>query len=215
MEIIETTTLQAWKSALSHIKSSGEDFIDHDDRTCREVLNLNITVNDPKKDFEKPIDMMQEFEWVYPAKEELSSIILNKTPSAAYEYTYGPRIFNYANQIDQINSFIIPLLKKDPSSRRAILSLFNPVTDSNNVSKNMTSLLFIYFKIKNNKLELTCFIRSNDFFIGWPGNIYQIFVLQKYTAEKLNIDTGALTTISCSAHIFHEHFEYIDSIIKK
>lgn len=215
MEIIEKTVFTAWKSSLIHIKDNGKDFKDTDGRVCREELNLTVIIEEPSTDFERPIDMMQEFEWIYPSKEELASIILNKEESAVYEYSYGPRIFHYERVVDQINDFVIPLLKKDPLSRRAVVSLFNPITDSDINSKNIPSLMFIYFKILNDKLSATCFIRSNDFFIGWPGNIYQIYVLQKYVAEKLGKGIGNLTTTSCSAHIFHEHFEMIDRILKK
>jgi len=214
MEIITKTTVEAWKKALHYILDEGSDFTDHDNRICRETLNLTTTIEHPEKDFETPIELMQAFDLVYPSKEELSTIMLNKDISTIYEYSYGPRIFNFLNQKDQINDFIIPLLKKDPRTRRGIVCLFNPVKDMDLNSKNVPSLLFLYFKIKDNKLHLTCYIRSNDFFIGWPGNIYQIYVLQKYVAERVNIETGSLATISSSAHIFHEHIEMIEKIIK-
>ncbi len=214
MEIKEKTVLDAWKKALRYILENGTDFVDRDERNCRETLNLTIIVEEPEEDYEKPIDMMQQFEWVYPSKEELESIILSKEQPASYEYSYGPRIFNFKG-VDQINTFIIPLLKKDPTSRRAVITLFDPSTDSNLLSKNVPSLLYIYFKIKEDRLTLTCSIRSNDLFIGWPGNIYQIVVLQKHVAELLGIKIGAFTTISGSAHLFHEHFEMVESILKK
>lgn len=214
MEIKEKKVLDAWKNALRYVLNNGDDFIDRDERNCREVLNLIVIVEDPEEDYEKPIDMIQQFEWVYPSKEELESIMLSKEQSASYEYSYGPRIFNF-NGVDQINNFIIPLLKKDPTSRRAVITLFDPSTDSNLLSKNIPSLLHMYFKIKGGRLTLTCSIRSNDLFIGWPGNIYQIVVLQKHVAELLGINIGSLTIISGSAHIFHEHFEMIESILKK
>jgi thymidylate synthase len=215
MEIIEKNALDAWKASLRYIMNNGQDFKDRDDRMCRECLNFIITIEHPEADFEAPIDVMNTFDFIYPTKEELSSIILNKEELATYEYSYGPRIFNFQNAIDQIHNFIIPLLKKEPMSRRGIVSLFNPATDSHFLSKNIPSLLFIYFKIRDGKLHVSCFIRSNDFFIGWPGNIYQIFVLQKYVSEKLGIPTGTLNTISCSGHVFHEHFEMIEKIIKE
>lgn len=214
MEIKEKKVLDAWKNALRYVLNNGDDFIDRDERNCREVLNLIVIVEDPEEDYEKPIDLMQQFEWVYPSKEELESIMLSKEQSASYEYSYGPRIFNF-NGVDQINNFIIPLLKKDPTSRRAVITLFDPSTDSNLLSKNIPSLLHMYFKIKGGRLTLTCSIRSNDLFIGWPGNIYQVVVLQKHVAELLGINIGSLTIISGSAHIFHEHFEMIESILKK
>ncbi|MEM4637473.1 MAG: thymidylate synthase [Candidatus Woesearchaeota archaeon] len=214
MEIREKNVFEAWKKSLRFIIDNGVDFVDGDGRTCREILNLVIIINNPEEDYERPIDLMQELDWIYPSKEELEAIIINKEHTASYEYSYGPRIFNFKG-VDQINDFIIPLLKKDKTSRRAIVILYDPSKDSNILSKNIPSLISMHFKIKNDALNLTCTIRSNDLFIGWPGNIYQIILLQKYVAESLELKTGSLTTISFSAHIFQEHFDIINEILKK
>jgi len=213
MIITAKTCIEAWKKALKHILDEGIDFIDLDNRACREELNLIVNIEEPK-DYEKLLDSMKQFEWIYPTNEELSTIIFNKEDLAIYEYSYGPRIFNFLGKKDQINDYIIPLLKNDPNSRRAIISLFNPDTDSDVLNKNIPSLMFVHYKILGGKLNCTCFIRSNDFFIGWPGNIYQMCLLQRYIAEKLNIKAGVLTTISSSAHIFHEYNEQVAEILK-
>lgn len=214
MELIGKNVLDAWKKALKYIFDNGADFEDQDSRLCREILNLTVVVSNPEDDYDKPIDIMSQFDWVYPSKEELSSIIMNKEESAAFEFTYGSRIYNFRGK-NQISDFIIPLLKKDPSSRRAIITLYDPAKDSNVISKNIPSLMFIHFKIIEKRLDLTCYIRSNDFFIGWPGNIYQLFALHKFVSEQLSLELGSLTTISSSAHIFHEHFDVIQRILVK
>jgi thymidylate synthase len=214
MEIKEKKVLDAWKKSLKYVIDNGSDFIDSDERKCRELLNLTIIIDDPGEDYDAPIDIIQQFDWIYPSKEELESIMLSREQPASYEYTYGPRIFNFKGK-DQVNDFVVPLLKKDPTSRRAVITLFDPSTDSNLLSKNIPSLLYAYFKIKDNKLTLTCNIRSNDLFIGWPGNIYQIIMLHKHVAELLGVKLGILTTMSGSAHVFHEHFEMIEKVLQK
>src|SRR3989339_130973 len=132
MEIITKTTIDAWKKSLKFILDNGVDFEDKDARLCRELMNFELVIQDPEQDYEKPIDIMQQFEWIYPSKEELSAIILNKEESIGYEYNYGSRIFNY-HGLDQINDFIVPLLKKDPSSRRAVISLYDAFSDSEHI----------------------------------------------------------------------------------
>lgn len=213
MIIDEKNCMDAWKKSLKYILEEGTDFVDTDKRQCREVLNLIVNIEYPEKDYNKVIEAMKQFEWIYPAVEELSTIMFNKEDLAIYEFSYGHRIFNYMDKKDQINDFVIPLLKSDPNSRRAVISLFNPATDSDILNKNVPSLMFIHFKIRNDKLNCTCFIRSNDFFIGWPGNIYQIYLLQKYVSDKLNIKSGVLSTVSCSGHVFHEHFDNVKEIL--
>lgn len=213
MIIIEKNCMNAWKKALNYILDNGLDFIDIDNRKCREIVNLNMTIENPEEDYEKIIDLMKQFDWIYPTSEELSNIIFNKEDSAMYEYSYGPRLFNFLGKRDQVNEYIIPLLKSNPKTRRAVISLFNPYTDSDRYNDNIPSLMFINFKIFNNRLNCTFFVRSNEFFIGCPSDIYQLYLLQKYVADKLNVKTGSLTTISCSAHIFHEHFDKINGVL--
>ncbi|MEM4260032.1 MAG: thymidylate synthase [Candidatus Woesearchaeota archaeon] len=210
------TTNIAWKSALSQVFQKGKDFTDTDGRVCRELLNFLIIIKNPQKDIDKPIQIMRGFEkWIYPSKEELTAIILNKNYSLGYDYSYGPRIFGNEGKVDQIADFVVPVLKNNKDSRKAGISLYNKEEDSNIKNMNIPSLIYLYFKIRNNKLRCTSIVRSCDLFVGWPANIYQVFCLQEYISEKLGIKPGSLSTFCCSAHIFKEHFEHISDIINK
>jgi len=214
-EIKKSTTIEAWKAALKYILEKGKDFEDKDERVCREILNLMLVIEDPSRDYQRPIEIMNGFEkWVYPSLDEIKQIMLTKEPSATYGSTIlGPRIFNYKNTLNQIDDFIIPLLKSDSTSRRAIVSVYDPIMDSKITMKQVISVTNIYFKIKDGKLNLTFFIRSCDYFIGWPVGLFQMHTIQKYVAEKLGILTGSITTISTSAHIFEDNLETIKEVI--
>ncbi|MBN2053069.1 hypothetical protein JW756_06195 [Candidatus Woesearchaeota archaeon] len=216
MEIIKNSAIDAWKSALKMIKEHGRKVIDHDNRLSQELLNISIIINNPAEDITKPIDAMKELKkWVYPELEELEDVMFKKEASSFYYYTYGARIFNYANTKNQIDDFIIPLLKKDPNTRRAVVMIYHPVSDSKINIKESPGMLSIMFKIVDKKLNLTVVIRSNDMFIGWPANIYQIYLLQKYVTESIGIETGSITTISHSAHVFQEYDEEVEAILRK
>jgi thymidylate synthase len=214
MEIIENSAIDSWKSALKLIMEKGEDFVDQDKRLCRQILNLNVQITS-LDDIESPINLMKSFkDFVYPTKEELNDTVLNKRNASGYEYSYGSRLFNYRLVKNQIDHFIYPLLKQNPNTRRAIAVLYDPLTDSDTNKKTVPGLISVYFKINNSKLDLTVFIRSNDFFIGWPANLYQLHTLLQYLAEKLKISVGGITVFSTSAHVFQEHFDKINQIIK-
>jgi thymidylate synthase len=213
MNITEKTTLEAWKAALNSIINDGHDYMDNERKT-REMLNLMICIEEPTKDITKPIEIMRKSKkWVYPPLEEIESIILSKKLAPAYSYSYGPRIFNY-NTINQIDKFVVPLLKKDHFSRRAVVTLWDPVIDANIFKKDVPGLIMIDFKLRNNKIHATSFVRSNDIFFGWPANIYQIYSLVEYLSKQLNCEIGSLTTFSSSAHIFEDQFESINKILK-
>lgn len=216
MSITKNNARELWISAINKIKAEGKDFVDNDNRTCRELFNLTLTLIDvDNSNIEKPIKtMIDSKKWVYPAKEELSSIIFKEYHAPIYEYTYGGRIFNFNSELDQINSFILPLLKKDPQTRRAILVFYDPVEDSKPDHKNTPGIIYVQFRIIDHKLHMTCHIRSNDLFFGWPANTYQLYCLMNFVSKKLEIPNGNITTFSNSAHIFTEDLPEIEEIIK-
>jgi len=212
MEIIAKNTEEAWKKALKYIYEKGKDFVDKDDRTCREVLNLSLKIESPKN-IKKPIEILNSFrKWVYPPLEEIENFILGKKEIPGYYYNYGARAFNFSN-INQIDGFVIPLLKKDRTSRRATIIFYSPMKDSFLFKKDIPGMIMANFNIRQDKLHVTTLIRSNDLFFGWPANIYQVYILQNYIAKKLNIKQGSITTVSISAHIFEDQFEDIEKVL--
>ena len=216
MEIKSETIINAWKSSLKYIFESGEDFTDENNRVCREVLNLVIKVNNPGENITIAIDVLNNFKkWVYPPLDEIGDLILSRKLSPTYSYSYGPRLFNFQNTINQIDNFIIPLLKRNSFSRRGIVLVWSPIQDSNIYRRDVPGLISIYFKIRKKSLNATIVVRSNDIFFGWPANLYQVFVLQDYIAKKLGCKIGSLTTFSNSAHIFKDQFEDIQKVISE
>ncbi len=216
MYISKETTYETWKNILSQIYKKGQDFKDHRNRICREILNVNLEIQNPEKDITKPIDRLNKFQiWKYPPLEEIENIILSRHSIPDYKYSYGPRLFNFNQKIDQVNDFLIPLLKKDLLTRRAVLCVWDPLEDSNIENKESPGLALIDIKLRNNKLNLTTIIRSNDIFFGWPANIYQLFALQKYIQKRINCKIGKLSTFSTSAHIYEDQFPYIKKILDK
>ncbi len=214
--IIGETTLDVWKKTLKFVFDKGKDFTDEDGRLCREVLNLLISVENPLKNITDPIDILNRFKiWRYPPLDEIALIMLNSKLAIDYEYSYGPRLFNFNKSVNQIEDFIIPLLTSDKTSRRASVSLWDPNKDSSLVKKSVPGLMMIDFKLRDNKLNMTAIIRSNDMFFGWPANVYQLFVLQDYIAKKLKCEIGKLDTFSNSAHIFEDQFKYIKQILER
>ena len=206
MEIDAPTTMDAWKLALAHIRDHGEDFRDDDLRTCREALNLSVRIEHPEVGNDEPIEVVRKIDkWVYPSKDEMVGIVFNQMELPLYDYTYGSRMFNYQGELDQVNGFIIPLLKKNLSSRRATVITIDPLRDLDVHNRNIPGLISLHFKVYGKRLLVTSVIRSNDFFIGWPANIYQLATLQKYIADELGLQQGSLTTYSLSAHVFAEY----------
>lgn len=207
---------EAWKASLKMLLRKGVAFEDEDGRECYEVQNLLVHVENPTKNITKPIERLADFQhWKYPSPEEIKNVVLSNKLPPEDSYSYGPRIFNFQQSINQINSFIIPLLKETPMSRRTIITLLDPSKDSRPNIHGMPGLIIIHFRLRQNKLSITSILRSNDVFFGWPANIYQSAVLQQYVKDHLGCELGSLSTFSISAHIFSDQFQYIKEVVKQ
>ena len=215
MIIQGSSAVDCWKKAMKLVHEKGIDFVDENNRVCREYANLQIKLNDNTLDIEKPISLLNSFEeWRYPPLKEIRNVMLAVSPSPYHAYSYGPRIFNFQKKINQINNFIIPLLQSKPISRKAVVSLWDPIEDSNTLNSDAPGLVMLDFKLRGNKLNVMGVIRSNDLFFGWPANIYQMRTLQEYVSKKLGCGLGEIVTFSVSAHIFKDQAEYINKILE-
>jgi thymidylate synthase len=214
VEIRGKTAQETWKKVLAFIMKEGEAYKDRRNKLCKETLNLTATIETPEEIF-KPFDTLNKFnKWVYPSLDEIKKSILYKENSSEYYYNYGKRAF-YMDKVNQIDDYILPLLKKTPTSKRGIVVFYSPKRDTLPLRKETPGMVMVNFAIRNKKLCCSAVIRSNDMFHGWPANVAQIYFLTQYIAEKLNYQVGEITTYSISAHIFESQFEDIKKVVGK
>ena len=215
MEIKGKTALETWKKILDHIIHEGEEFEDRKSRICKESLNV-VAVVENTEGITKPIEMLNKFnKWIYPSPIQIKDSMFGKDPHISeYYYNYGQRAFNF-NGINQIDNYIIPLLRKNPTSKRAIVVFSDPLKDSFVERKQIPGLVMMNFNIRNGKINTTMVIRSSDMFHGWPANIAQAYFITEYLSKELNYPIGTLSTVSISAHIFEEQFQDIFKVIGK
>ncbi len=117
------------------------------------------------------------------------------------------------NSIDQLLTLIYNL-KNDPSSRRHILTAWNPA------ELNLMALppchCFSQFMVTNNKLSCLTYIRSNDLFLGAPFNIASYSLLTHMLAQVCNYSVGELIYTIGDAHIYKNHFpQVIHQLLRK
>lgn len=128
-----------------------------------------------------------------------------ETSNSAYGY-----ILKKKHGFDQIET-IIDLLDKDPTSRRAIIN-FNVPNKNVSSTKDEICTICLNFRIKNNKLNCTCVMRSNDVIFGLTYDLSYFILLQKYIADRLNVGYGSYTHIAFSMHVYERDFNLVKSI---
>ena len=215
MEIRAKTALEVWRKILDKVVEEGGEFEDRKDRLCKEYLNLVAVIETPEGIL-RPIEILNKFnKWLYPSPEQIKASILGKDPNVSeYYYNYGQRAFDFKG-MDQINDYIIPLLRKNPTSKRAVVIIGDPLKDAFIKRKEIPGLSMMNFNIRDGKIHATMVIRSNDMFYGWPGNVAQAYYIAEYLSKELNYPIGTITTVSVSAHIFGNQFQDIYKVIGK
>lgn len=103
---------------------------------------------------------------------------------------------------NQLQRLVIDELKKDKTSRRAVITSLVPPLDV--YKEHIPCISFLQFMIRNNKLNLTVYIRSNDMLSAWGSDAYALSQVMKYVSEQLSVECSYLEIISVSAHIYYK-----------
>ena len=117
---------------------------------------------------------------------------------------------------DQLDS-ICKLLTKAPSSRRAVLAMWDASADliafEEGSSKDLPCNTHIYLGIVNGALDLTVMCRSNDAIWGAYGtNSVHFAILQEYLAAQLCVKVGSLYQFSNNFHAYLDVFNKVERL---
>lgn len=117
---------------------------------------------------------------------------------------------------DQLD-YVINEIKNNPSSRRILISLWNPL-DFKKVSL-MCCHYSLQFNVRteNNTNYLDCIfnMRSSDVFLGLPFNIFSYTVLTYIIAKKCNMLPGKLVYNGGDTHIYNTHTSQIHTQLNR
>jgi thymidylate synthase len=110
------------------------------------------------------------------------------------------------NTIDQITE-VISQIKKNPDSRRLIVSAWNVGEISK--MKLPPCHAFFQFYVAEGKLSCQLYQRSADIFLGVPFNIASYALLTMMIAQVCDLKPGEFIHTLGDAHIYSNHFEQV------
>lgn len=211
----EVDTLdKAWRKWYDLLNSTNDSHESRDGDVHSEVLNAITVINDPTKNIMK--DPVRNLSMRYGIGELLWYLSANNKLSQIQKYTKGwDRMTddgvtvnsNYGYCItkkygfDQLE-FVINELKKNPNSRRAVIHIKEP---SNKPSNDVNCTVCLQFFIREGKLYMTTYMRSNDVWFGFPYDVFQFTCLQIYLSMVLEVELGTYTHIAGSLHLYERN----------
>ena len=142
----------------------------------------------------------------YKIRLDLWQSLMSKKDGEKFDYTYSERI-NFHNQLDNA----IASLKDDEHSRRAMVMIFKPedTDESMGFATRIPCSISYQFVIRNNKLMVIYYIRSNDYFKHFAIDIWLANAMQEYIVEQLKetypkLKVGSLNYYCGSFHAYNE-----------
>lgn len=115
---------------------------------------------------------------------------------------YKGKNIKYQDGVDQLQ-YVINELKHNPTSRRIIMTSWNPC-DISKMSLPPCHIL-VQFLVRDNKLDTILYQRSGDLGLGIPFNISSYSLLTYILCNICNLSPGTFTHFIGDCHIYNDH----------
>lgn len=217
----------AFKLWWEHMLPSADDLASpdksRDGEVVSEVINATTVITDPTRSFmsnhvrKMPVRYaVGELLWYMHGVDDLDSIRLytkawdrmsddGETVNSNYGWCikgkYG---------FDQYES-ILSMLRDDLGTRQAVIHIKEPARfiDRQHVSKDVNCTVCLQFFVRDMKLYMTTYMRSNDLWLGFPFDIFQFMNLQVLLCmdlADLGVTLGTYTHHAGSLHLYNRDY---------
>ena len=231
MNIYAETIDEAWEKWYEEIKliaeeSKGTDS-SRDGAVVGEIINAVTTIEDPTRCIlRSPIRKLPmrycigELLWYLSGNPNLSAIQLytnawdrmsddGKTVNSNYGSIIQHAVDCHMSdplEFDQMK-MCEELLRKDHNTRQAVIHIKEARNVLVNPTKDLNCTVCLQFFIRDGKLYMTTYMRSNDLWMGFPNDVFQFTCMQIYLAMRLNVGLGTYTHVAGSLHMYERDYQ--------
>jgi thymidylate synthase len=224
--MIFSTSTQAFVHMLDRLSNEASTVSSRNGPT-KELMVNQLIIQAPRERFyiipkrhNNPFAQLAETLWVMAGKDDIVwlSYYLPRAPlysddGKTWRAAYGKRLRNWDGCIDQVAT-CYNILKDDPQSRRAVMSIFDPARDYSAASKDIPCNNWLNWYIREGRLHLVIAQRSSDLLWGFSGiNSFEFSLMQEAMASWLEVEVGNLTFNITSLHYYMEHDKRVKAIL--
>jgi thymidylate synthase len=212
-----TTKKLAWKAVVSELlwflEGSGDErrlaeilHGDREARTDKGVLKPTIWTANAQADYWKPKAKFDgDLGRVYGAQWRKWQKY-NELQRYGDSHYGGERLAADLIEIDQVSN-LIEGIKRDPTSRRHILTAWNPA-ELDQMALPPCHVMS-QFDVTDGRLSCQMYQRSCDMFLGVPFNIASYSLLTHIIARECDLKVGDFIWTGGDCHIYNNHFDAV------
>lgn len=223
--VVAKTIDEAWEKWFARITSDAGSAASRDGAVVGEQLNAVTVIEDPTRCILRskirnlPMRyMVGELLWYLSGSNKLDAIRLYTSAwdrmsddGVAVNSNYGHKIQHatceYSHEsFDQLR-MVEEMLRRDPASRQAVIHIKQPRNLIKYPTKDVNCTVCLQFFIREDKLYMTTYMRSNDLWMGFPNDVFQFTAIQIYLAMRLGIGLGSYTHHAGSLHLYQRDYE--------
>ena len=214
-----------WRKLLEELLLDHKEHV-KDETQIREIIGVHERIDNPYKDSMLNINHKQFAEAVkrgafdikdYPIKGEALFDYVTSLDDEhqiyldddGFIYTYSERLQNYQGR-NQLKD-IVNRLKQDMGSNRAVAVTFNPFID--NERADIPCLQLIQALVRNDKLILSVYFRSNDLYGAFPSNMMFLTYLGMKIANELGVQFDYIDYHCSSLHVYETDYQQALKVI--
>jgi thymidylate synthase len=227
------TFSEVYESSLNDLFYNPEYISNPRNLEIKENLGVSLKINDPTMSMylndrrsSQSRYIAAELLWYFLGRNDVSYIekyasfwksIQNE--DGTVNSAYGNLIFSTKNRYGMCQyEWAIDSLLKDKDSRQAIMH-FNLPSHQFSENKDFVCTMYGIFHIRDNKLNLSINMRSNDAILGTPTDVAFFTLLQQQALNHLrsnypNLQLGSYTHNIDSYHIYDKHFPLVKKMLE-
>lgn len=189
MKIRNSSIYNTWKDSLTYLINCTEVVPTERNLDTYEIRNVVLEIEKPLDDIDALLSFERSRGIDYSSKsyEEYWGIVRNKVKKF-------PK--SSVNQED----VIVNKLKSCSYNRHGYVSIWVPSIDT--TVSYPSCIIGVYFMVRDERLNMTAILRSNDAWGQALNDMYELVEIQKNVAHRLQMEVGMYTHFAMSYHLY-------------
>ena len=203
------TLPEAYHAALRALAERGELSPVPDYNTNQKELSMTMVVAEPLAEPMISKLFIGGYRELEQYRQEMLDGILD------FEIEKGNWAYTYHSRMAEQLPFILRELRRNPSSRRAVVDVRDWKHDAAEGNENPACLQHLQFFIRDGKLHLKVLFRSNDACKAAYMNAFALIMLQQRLAAQLGVGMGTYTHRANSYHCYERDFPLLEGYVRR
>ena len=130
---------------------------------------------------------------------------------------YGPKIFGASECRKSQYETVIEQIEKRVTTKQAYIAISDSEDYKFRAEKyhSPPCTIGLHFYVRNAKLNLTVYMRSNDAYLGLPHDLFCFTMLQELVSLRTNTALGVYTHCVTSMHVYEIHQQKIKDYLNE